>query len=177
MRTASWLLLSGGLGTAVLSEPVDLRSVQSRVVADSVQVDFEFAEGRPARYRVHASPDTAKERNLVLEFSGARAKDPGHLKTPKWAHVMPGADSGILAIRIDLEAPTPWKASWEGNTLRMNILNRVQDGAAWKNPWLLGGVGGALAAGGVVFWLSGMQHGKSPSGDGIIPPPDVVFPQ
>jgi hypothetical protein len=91
--------------------------------------------------------------------------------------VVSNSDSGILAIRIDLSEPTPWKASWEGNTLRLNILNRVQGGGVWKNPWLLGGVGGALAAGGVVFWLSGMQHGKSPSGDGIIPPPDVVYPQ
>jgi hypothetical protein len=159
------------------AETVELQSVRSRVVADSLQVDFEFAEGRPARYRVHASPDTAKNRTLILEFSGAQAKDPSHLKSPKWAHVMAGADSGILAIRIDLDEPTPWKASWEGNTLRMNILNRVQDGSALKSPWLLGGLGGAIAAGGVVFWLSGMQHSKSPSGDGIIPPPDVVFPQ
>jgi len=177
MRAAAWLLVSGGLGTAVLAEPVELNAMHTRIVADSLQVDFEFVQGRPERYRVHASPDTSKDRNLLLEFSGAKAKDPALPKTPKWAHVVSNSDSGILAIRIDLSEPTPWKASWEGNTLRLNILNRVQGGGVWKNPWLLGGVGGALAAGGVVFWLSGMQHGKSPSGDGIIPPPDVVYPQ
>jgi len=177
MRAAAWLLLSGGLCIAMPAETVELKALRSRVVADSLQVDFEFSPGRPARYRVHASPDSAKERNLVLEFSGAQAKDPTHLKSPKWAHVIAAADSGILAIRIDLDEPTPWKANWDGNTLHMNILNRVQDGSAMTNPWLLGGLGGALAAGGVVFWLSGMQHTKSPSGDGVIPPPDVIFPQ
>jgi len=177
MRAAAWLLLSGGLGTAVLPETVDLQTMRSRVVADSLQVDFEFAQGRPERYRVHASPDTARRKNLVLEFSGAQVLDPSHFKTPKWAHLVVGSDSGVLAIRIDLDESTPWKANWDGNTLRMNILNRVQGGGAWTNPWVLGGVGSALLAGGVVFWLSGMEHSKSPSAEGIIPPPDAVFPQ
>ena len=160
----------------MLAESVPLQAVRWRVVADSLQVDFEFAQGRPERYRVHASPDTAREKNLVLEFTGARA-DPAHVKSPRWAHVAVAADSGVLAIKIDLAESTPWKASWDGDTLRMNILNRVQGGGVWTNPWVIGGLGGALAAGGVVFWLSGMQHNKSPSADGVIPPPDVVFPQ
>jgi hypothetical protein len=81
-----------------------------------------------------------------------------------------------VTIKIDLDGSTPWKASWEGDTLRLDILNRVKDGALWKNPWMIGGLGGALLTGGVVFWLSGMER-PAPSGNGIIPPPDAVLPQ
>lgn len=177
MRGAAWLALSGCLGASVPAEPSSLQALRWRVVADSLQVDFEFAHGRPERYRIQASQDTAREKALVVEFSGARISDPERLNPPGWAHVIAVPDTGILAIRIQLDEATPWKASWEGNILRMDIMNRVRSGGVWRNPWMIGGVAGAAIAGGVVWWLSGMARGRSSSGDGAIPPPDVVFPR
>ena len=176
MKNSVCLLLSGCFLAAVQAQTVVLQALRWRAVQDSLQVDFEFAHGHPYRYRIHAPPDTAREKNLLVEFSGALAHDPSHLKSPRWAHLIPGTDSGVVTIKIDLDGSTPWKASWEGDTLRLDILNRVKDGALWKNPWMIGGLGGALLTGGVVFWLSGMER-PAPSGNGIIPPPDAVLPQ
>lgn len=176
MRSVAALLLAGCLGAVVHAEPVVLQSMGWFAVADSLEIDFAFANDRPTRFRVATSPDTARERSLLLEFSGAVPGAPPRLKLPKWAQILSGSEPGTLAVRIRLDAPTPWKADWEGNTLRMHILDRVKDSPVWKNPWVIGGLGGALLGGGVMFWLLG-EHGRPVPGDGVIPPPDVVFPQ
>ena len=177
MKVAAWLLLSGGLWASVRGDPVVLQSIRWQEVADSLEIDFDFAFGRPAKYRVNASPDSVRDRNLLLEFSNALPGDAPRLKPPKWAQISGGSSAGVLAVRIQLDKPTPWKADWDGNTLRMHILNRVKGAPVWKNPWVYGGLGSAIIGGGVVFWLLGTEHGKSPPGEGIIPPPDAVFPQ
>ena len=153
-----------------------LRSMRWAAVDDSMEIDFEFASGQPTRYRVTAAPDSIHDRSLLVEFSNAIPGDAPRLKPPKWARISRGADADRIAVRIDLDRSTPWKANWDGNTLRMQILNRVKDSPAWKNPWVIGGLGGALLGGGVMFWLLG-EHGRPASGEGVIPPPDVVFPQ
>jgi hypothetical protein len=177
MRSAVWLLLAVGFGNAAIAGPVSLHALRWHAVADSLRMDFEFAGGRPARYRVQASPDTASSRTLVLEFDGARAPDRPLEKTPRWAHVVAGPDIESFAIRIDLDGQTPWKAAWDGDTLRVGILDRVRSGGVWRNPWAIGGLGTAFLAGSLALWLSGTERNRSSSGDGVIPPPDIAFPR
>jgi len=177
MRTAIWLLLSGGLIAVCGAEPVVLHSMSWRVIADSLQVDFGFANGRPERYRVLASPEVVREKNLVVEFSGVRLEENSALKVPSWAKVLKSVDTGLLAIEIDLKAATPWKINWDGASLQLKFLNQVRSPSLWKNPWLVGGLGASFLAGGTAFWLLGTDHAKTATNGNLIPPPDLSLPQ
>jgi hypothetical protein len=177
MRAAIWLLLSGGLIAVFGAEPVVLHSLSWRVVADSLQVDFGFANGRPERYRVLASSEVLREKNLVVQFSGVRLQRNAAFKVPSWAKVLNSVDTGILAIQIDLKTASPWKINWDGNSLQLNILNQVRSPSLWRNPWLIGGLGASFLAGGTAFWLLGSDHAKAISGGNLIPPPDISLPQ
>lgn len=147
-----------------------------RKSGDSLRLEFRFADGARPRYRIrHCRQDEAPP-CLRVEIASGRLAPQALGGMPAWLTVPQSGDSGILDFRIALREPTPWKFAWSGNHLDVDILDRVQRESVARNPWMYGGLGAGVVAGGLLFWFftSGSEPSSAPS---VIPPPDVELPQ
>lgn len=155
-----------------------LKDVRTRTVDDTIRLELEFSGARPRRERIGRGADPGR-REIWIELDGARFDSALVRKWPPWLRDLSGPASGSLAFRIDLSEETPWNASWNGDTLRVGLLDRVDSHLFWKNPWVLGATGAALVGGGLVLWMqfgSESPSPETPSAD-LIPPPDIPMPE
>lgn len=165
-----------GMALEVRAGPGMLRAVGIVRERDSVWVDFDFREGRPARFRVMQFVDSTKKPCLQIEFQPAGVDPKAVAGLPKWMPIRRGPDSA-LSVFVELDRDVPWKSQWRDRVLRVSFLDRIRTTSVWRNPWLVAGVSGAVAAGGAAFWLLGGGASQSPPQDDVIPPPDIVLPR
>lgn len=164
-----------GMALEVRSAPGDLRAVEIVRQRDSVWIEMDFRDGRPARYRVMQVPDSTKRPRLQVEFQPA-SLDPETARTlPPWMKIRRGSDSA-MSVFIDLDRDVPWRSEWKDRVLEVSFPDRIRTRSVWKNPWLMAGVSAAVA-GGTAFWLLGGGTAQSPTTDDVIPPPDIVLPR
>lgn len=159
--------------------PSVLRDIRWSRTGDTLHLAFGFAEGAYPRFRVRTdAPGTGKPR-IHVEFLNASISGRAVDARPRWIERIPESDSGNLHLAVALASAGPWRSSWKGQSLEVSVLDRPESRVAWRNPWLVGGVGGGLAAGGIALWLlTGSQSPASKSaGSGAIPPPDIAFPK
>lgn len=174
-----WLLgfvAIAGMAREVRAGPGTLHVVGVVRERDSVWVDFDFREGRPARFRVMQYVDSTRKPCLQIEFQPAAVDPKVVAGLPKWMPIRRGADSA-LSVFVELDRDVPWQSQWRDRVLRVSFLDRIRSVPVWRNPWLVMGVSSAVAAGGAAFWLLGGGSSQSPPSDGVIPPPDVVLPR
>ena len=152
-----------------------LKALRWSQVGDTMRLEFEFSE-RPELYRVRPSPGKGNRSLLFVDFAGSGIDSTGDRNWPRW--IRAAEDSGKLSFRVDLDAPVPWKTSWNELVLRVDLLDRIHRRPVWMNPWVIGAAGAGIAAGGVAFWLMG-TGGSDPApspDDGVIPPPGFHLP-
>ncbi|QQS05124.1 MAG: hypothetical protein IPK50_23100 [Fibrobacterota bacterium] len=163
-----------------------LRAVRWTRNADTLRMEFEFAGGRPRRFRIAALQEPVGKPALRIDFEGVVGRKLSK-NLPGWIHGTPSADSAGLAVRVDLRKPLPWRATWRGDVLGVELAGRARDGSIWTDPRFLGVAGVGLAAGATALWMSRQEAATpapapapSPStnpDDGIIPPPGFGFPK
>jgi hypothetical protein len=143
---------------------------------DSIRLEFRFTDGVRPRYRIRSCRQDESPPCLRVEIASGRLAPQALEGKPIWLTVPQRGDSGILDFSVALRESTPWKFSWNGNRLDVDILNRVQGEGVSRNPWMLGGVGAGMFAGGLLLWYftGGSDPTPAPS---VIPPPDVEMPQ
>jgi hypothetical protein len=163
-------------GSPLADRPV-LKTFQHKTTGDSIQMQFGFGDGPKPRYRVRACNELTEKPCLHVEFSNVLFQESSMKNRPDWIEKEDRVDTSILDFRISLTQPTPWKFSWEGKALRVDILDRVPKKKTWMNPWMLGGFGAGLVAGGVAIWLGSEAPGATSPSSNIIPPPDVELPK
>jgi len=168
-------LAIAGMAMEVRSAPGDLHGVGIVRQRDSVWIDLDFREGRPARYRVVQLNDSTKKPCLQIEFQPASLDSAAGKSIPTWMKIRKGTDDA-LSVFIDLDGNVPWKSEWHDRVLQVSFLDRIRSRSMWKNPWLMAGVSAAVA-GGTVFWLLGGGSTQSPPIDNTIPPPNIVLPR
>lgn len=157
------------------AEVVTVQKFDWRRSGDSIRLEFRFTEGSRPRYRIRACREAEAPPCLHIEIASGRLAPEAMEKRPSWLICSTNPDSAILDFRIDLSEATPWKFAWTGSRLDVDILDRVRGGSIARNPWMYGGVGAGLVAGGLLFWFLG-GGSTSPAGPDVIPPPDVPLP-
>jgi hypothetical protein len=158
--------------------PVSLGSMEWSKVADTLRVEFGFKGGRPERFRIGPAKGPTELRFLLVELGGARLDAPILARWPSWAKSLEGAGTDKVSIRIDLDRAVPWRASWRDNVLRLDLVDRVHRKPLWSNPWVLGGAGVTLVAGGLAVWM--LSNDPTPGGtveESDIPRPGFGLPK
>lgn len=152
-----------------------LKALRWSEVGDTMRLEFEFSE-RPGLYRVRPVPGKGDRSALFVDFAGAAIDRDGGRNWPRW--IRADEDSGRISFRVDLDAPVPWKTSWNELVLRVDLLDRVYRRPVWMNPWVIGAAGAGIAAGGVAFWVLGAGEPDPSPGleEGVIPPPGFQLP-
>lgn len=145
-------------------------------MADTLQMRIVTSLGRPLRYRVLQSGDSAKEPWLRLEMQYPR------LDSLTWRRKERNkryelSEDGLVRVTIPLQRLVPWKIDWQGSDLVLSWIS-PEARPLWKSPWMMAGVGGAVV-GGVAVWILGSNSHAAPasSEQGVIPPPDIVLPR
>lgn len=178
IASALWILLAAAVEDPVV--PV-LREVRERTARDTIHLDLVFAGARPGAARIGIGGDPERTGDFLVEFDGARA-DRAALRTlPSWLRDDAPRNSDKIRLLADLDERTPWRGRWDGDTLRLVLLDRVDRPSFLTNPWVLGAAG-ALALGGTALALTSFEDPATPGPtppaptDDVIPPPDIVFP-
>lgn len=158
-----------------------LVGVRERLAHDTIHLDLVFAGSRPGEARIGIAGDPSRTGDFVLEFAGARFDRGASARLPSWIRDETGKERDRIRLRGDLDARTPWRGRWEGDTLRLVLLDRVDRGSVLANPWVLGTVGVLAVAGSVFAWTALDAPGSSgpaapPVVEEDIPPPDIAFP-
>jgi hypothetical protein len=152
---------------------VSLGALDWRKTGDTMRVEFVFKGGRPERFRVGPARGPTELRFLVVELGGTKLDAPLLARWPAWAKSVTPVDSGRVAIRIDLDRPVPWRATWRGDVLRVDLIDRVHRKSLLTNPWVLGGSGVTLVAGGLAVW---MLTGSDAPGTSVVEESDIPRP-
>ncbi|HQF56782.1 MAG TPA: hypothetical protein PK208_16820 [Fibrobacteria bacterium] len=170
------LVLSSLLACAANAQVAVVDGFQWKRSGDSIRMEFRFADGVRPRYRIRSCGLEESPPCLRVEIASGRLAPEALGGRPSWLTVPQQGDSGVLDFRIALREPTPWKFAWTGNRLDVDILDRVQREGVARNPWMYGGVGAGVVAGGLLFWFftAGSEPTSAPS---VIPPPDVELPR
>jgi len=174
-----WVLVAALSGALPDPEPVALlRSVRERRGLDTLRLDLAFSGARPSRSRIGIDGDPDKTGDFLLEFENTRFDSVG-CPLPSWLRDRSGRLADRLLLTADLDERTPWSASWQGDTLCLVLLDRVDRRPFWWNPWFLGATGALLVGGGVIAWMSETEStpaSPSPTDDRI-PAPDIAMPR
>lgn len=145
-------------------------------LSDTLQMRIVSSLGRPLRYRVLQSSDSAKEPWLRLEMQYPKFDSLTwrRKQRDKQYQVL---EDGLVRVTIPLKRLVPWKIDWQGQDLVLSWIS-PEARPLWKNPWMVAGVGGAVV-GGVAVWILGSNSHTAtvPAEDGVIPPPDIVLPR
>jgi len=161
---------------AAMADKPTLKQFQWKKTGDSIRMEFGFNDATRPKYRIRSCNELVEKPCLHVEFSGATLGERALKNRPDWIEEVLRSDSSILDLRIALTQASPWRYSWEGKILRVDILDRTPKKSAWKNPWMIGSVGAGLLAGGVAIWLGSESPSTTPNSSNVIPPPDVVLP-
>jgi len=177
MRWVVWFVLLACLLSPASAQKVMLKSFQWKKTGDSIRMEFGLSDGARPRYRIRSCNELTEKPCLHVELSGVGLDERGFKNHPDWIEQVLRSDSSILDMRVALTQSTPWKFSWEGRVLRVDILDRTVKKSVWKNPWMVGGIGAGLLAGGVAIWFTSEAPQGAPAGSNLIPPPDVELPK
>lgn len=159
-----------------------LSQVRERTSHDTIHLDLVFEGSRPASARIGIVGDPARTGDFVLEFDAARRDRSAPRRLPSWLHDDSRKGSDKIRLTADLDERTPWRARWEGSTLHLVLLDRVDRPSFLTNPWVLGAAGALVLGGTAVAWTALDEPGSShpaappPATEGDIPPPDIAFP-
>ncbi len=176
MKTIAGLGLLVLLASGARAEVAMVQRFDWKRAGDSIRLEFRFPEGVRPRYRIRTCPESEARHCLHIEIASGRLASDAFVDRPQWLDSSTNLQTGILDFRVDLVEATPWKFAWTGNRLDVDILDRVRGGSIARNPWMYGGVGAGLVAGGILFWF--LNGGSTPpAGPEIIPPPDVELPK
>jgi len=151
-----------------------IRSVCSSGRADTLRVEFEFQGGRPEAYRIGNFRNDKGRTFLRVQIAGA-SLDPGdQSKAPRWMSVE--VQPGSTEFRIPVYGTPPWRARWFGDTLRLEMPDRLRN-PIWTYPLFVGTLGAGLVAGGVALWVyTNGQEKTAPARSQGIPDPEFAFP-
>lgn len=157
-----------------------LREVRERTGKDTIHLDMVFEGSRPATARIGIDGPLPRTGNFLLEFEGARADRAALRALPSWLRNDARKDADRIRLVADLDARTPWRGRWDGNTLHLVLLDRVDRPSLLTNPWVLGAAG-ALALGGTALAWTALDDPSrdtplAPPTEDVIPPPDIAFP-
>lgn len=173
------LCLVAGQAMGEPSLPV-LREVRERTGKDTIRLDMVFEGSRPSAARIGIEGSPQKTGDFLLEFEGARADRTVLRRLPSWLQDDTRNGTDKIRLTADLDARTPWRGRWEGNTLHLVLLDRVDRPSLLTNPWVLGAAG-ALALGGTALAWTALDDPSrdtplAPPTEDVIPPPDIAFP-
>jgi hypothetical protein len=176
MRVVAGFCLCAALAGAEAPVPGTLRSVRSTRAADTLHLDFEFA-GRPDRLRIGNRVGANGRPGLRIDLLGARIDTLSARKWPAWFVPARGVDT--LGFQLELEKPAPWRSSWHGDVLRVDLLGDLRQPSFWASPLGIASAGAGLAAGGVALWVlaTGSKGGSHGATDTGIPNPGFGFPK
>lgn len=158
-----------------------LREVRERTAKDTIRLDLVFEGSRPATARIGIDGPLPRTGDFLLEFEGARADRAVLRSLPSWLRNDARKDADRIRLVADLDSRTPWRGRWDGNTLQLVLLDRVDRPSLLTNPWVLGAAG-ALALGGTALAWTALDAPTTPGPtppaptDDVIPPPDIAFP-
>ena len=175
------LLAIAGSGAEARSHSV-LLQVRERTSQDTIHLDLVFAGSRPGAARIGIAGDPSRTGDFVLEFDGTRCDRSAVRRLPSWLHDDTRKGSDRIRLVADLDERTPWRGRWEGNTLHLVLLDRVDRGTLLTNPWVLGAASALVLGGTAVAWtaLDAPQAtnpiAPPPTTEEEIPPPDIAFP-
>ena len=175
-------ILSGFAAIAMsvpAAPPASLESFDWRTVADTLRLEFSFGGGRPVQYRIGTAPGSAARKVLAIDLARTKVDGLGFKRWPSWLENVSASDTGTLSLRIDLDRSVPWKSNWTGDVLQVDLIDKVHRRPLWRNPWVLGGAGAALAAGGIAVWaiVGGGSSGALVQDEGNIPRPGFGLPK
>lgn len=175
------VLLAGGMVQAPSRPVAVLVGVRERLARDTIHLELVFAGSRPGEARIGIAGDPSRTGDFLLEFAGARFDRGASGRLPSWLRDESGKNGDRIRLRGDLDARTPWRGRWDGNTLRLVLLDRVDRGSILTNPWVLGTVGVLAVTGSVIAWTAmdapeSPVPGGPPAAEEDIPPPDIAFP-
>jgi hypothetical protein len=176
---ALWLLMAG----ASVEDPAVpvLRAVRERTARDTIHLELVFAGARPGSARIGIGGDPHRTGDFLLEFDGAQADRAALRSMPSWLHDRTRKDSDKIRLTADLDERTPWRGRWDGNTLHLVLLDRVDRPSLLTNPWVLGAASALVLGGTAIAWTSLDETPNSdplapPTTEEDIPPPDIAFP-
>lgn len=179
MTTLPLLLLLAGAAVEDPAVPV-LRAVRERTAHDTIHLELVFAGARPGSARIGIGGDPHRTGDFLLEFDGARGDRAALRKLPSWLHDRTRKDSDKIRLTADLDERTPWRGRWDGNTLHLVLLDRVDRPTLLTNPWVLGAASALVLGGTAIAWTSLEDPTRDtplpPPTEDVIPPPDIDFP-
>lgn len=173
-RAAAFLLIGAAAGWSLPTVP-RIRDVRSGVGGDTLRIDFEFQGGRPEAYRIGNFRNDRGKDFLRIQIAGAAMNLDDQPKVPRWMAVQALPDGA--EFRIPMYGTAPWRARWAGDTLRLELPDRLRN-PIWTYPWFVGTMGAGLVAGGVALWVyaNGQDH-PPPATRPRIPDPEFTFPK
>lgn len=167
---------AGGPATAVLVH------VRERTSHDTIHLDLVFADSRPRIGRIGIAGEPSRTGDFVLEFEATRRDRTAGGRLPSWLKDDTRKGSDKIRLIADLDERTPWRGRWDGNTLHLVLLDRVDRGTLLTNPWVLGAASALILGGTAVAWTaldtpqSTNPIAPPPTTEEDIPPPDIAFP-
>lgn len=145
-------------------------------LSDTLQMRISSSLGRPLRYRVQQSKDTASEHWLRLELQYPKVQSLVWRRKAGDKRYQ-SLDDGVVQVTIPMKKLAAWKIGWQESDLVLSWIS-PEIRPVWKNPWLMAGVGGAVAGGVAILVLNSNSHTAPPQAEeGAIPPPDIVLPR
>ena len=178
MKWIGLLVALGAVSVGAIQTQPRIRSVRSSGHSDTLRVEFEFQGGRPEAYRIGNFQNDKGKEFLRVQIAGASLHLNEPSKVPRWMTVE--VQSGSAEFRIPVYGTLPWRAKWVGDTLRLEMPDKLRN-PIWTYPLFVGTMGAGLVAGGVALWVyaNGQEKPAPAPAPAVhkIPDPEFTFPE